>query len=74
MEWETKLIHAGLELDEHYGALSVPVYHTSTIGSALWRILDAMSTAGRVIRRAMRWRRLSLNWREEQRALLLPQE
>ncbi|MBS3947090.1 MAG: PLP-dependent transferase [Dethiobacter sp.] len=30
MEWETKLIHAGLELDEHYGALSVPVYHTST--------------------------------------------
>lgn len=30
MEWETKLIHAGTDPDEHYGALSVPIYHAST--------------------------------------------
>ncbi|MBS3943045.1 MAG: PLP-dependent transferase [Dethiobacter sp.] len=30
MDWETKLIHAGLDPDEHYGALSVPVYNAST--------------------------------------------
>jgi len=30
LDWETKLIHAGLDSDEHYGALSVPVYHAST--------------------------------------------
>jgi cystathionine beta-lyase len=30
LDWETKLIHAGLDPDEHYGALSVPVYHAST--------------------------------------------
>jgi len=30
LDWETKLIHAGLDPDEHYGALSVPIYHTST--------------------------------------------
>ncbi|MBT9172692.1 MAG: Cystathionine beta-lyase MetC [Syntrophomonadaceae bacterium] len=30
MDWETKLIHAGLDPDEHYGALSVPIYHAST--------------------------------------------
>ena len=30
MEWETKLIHAGTDPDEHYGASSVPIYHAST--------------------------------------------
>lgn len=30
MDWETKLIHAGLDPDEHYGALSVPVYNATT--------------------------------------------
>jgi len=30
LDWETKLIHAGTDPDEHFGALSVPVYHAST--------------------------------------------
>lgn len=30
MEWETKLIHSGHDIDKHTGAVSIPVYHAST--------------------------------------------
>lgn len=30
MDWETRLIHGGLDPDDHHGASSVPVYNAST--------------------------------------------
>ena len=30
MEWETRLIHSGHDIDKHTGAVSIPIYHAST--------------------------------------------
>lgn len=30
MEWETRLVHSGYDVDEHTGAVSIPIYHAST--------------------------------------------
>ncbi len=30
MEWETKLIHSGYDIDKHTGAVSIPIYNAST--------------------------------------------
>lgn len=30
MEWETRLVHSGYDIDEHTGAVSIPIYHAST--------------------------------------------